>query len=365
MLLELPTVSIIVFAYAEIGYLSATLNSVLEQTYDNYEVLIFCEERDRLTKCLKLNQDCRLKFIFQRNLGIASTFNQGITTAKGEYISLLVAGDLWHPDKLQQQVFCLDRHRDVGLIHSWLLLIDHQSKSTGKIIKHQYSGWSKREFLIDNRIALSSVMIRRSCFEVVGLFDPKLQIVPDWDLWLRLSDRYQFMLIPESLVYCRTYQARIARNFLIVETDLQATIEKAFDRATYPICSPKNRSYSYASLLLAAKIIESKEADPAIAHNYCHQALQHYPLIGLSPEFFRLRLAIIALHCLKSPKGLDRHSRLLRLIQDGNSLFKETIYQLKKYFHKLVHWMLEEEDSIIFWKTRKEKIHDQKFGKQE
>ncbi len=61
----------------------------------------------------------------------------------------------------------------------------------------------------------------------------------------------------------------------------------------------------------------------------------------------------------------DRYSRLLQLIQDGNSLLRETIYQLKKYFHKLVHWMLEEEDSIIFGKTSKGKIRDQKFGKQE
>ena len=359
MSLKLPTVSIIVFAYEQIGYLPATLNSILQQTYLNYEALIFSDNRDWLAEYFGHNPDSRLQPIFQKNSGISQTFNQGIVTAKGEYISLLLAGDLWHPNKLQKQVSHLDYYQNVGLIHSWLLFIDHQDQSINKTINHRCLGLINREILIYDNINLSSVMIRRSCFDVVGLFDPKLQIVPDWDLWLRLSDYYQFMMIAESLVYCRKYQRRIAENFLVAETDLQITIEKAYIRPTAALLGSKNLSYSRASLFLAAKVLEAKESDPAIASNYCYQALQHYPLISFNPEFFQLRLAIIALYCRQS----DRYSRLLQFWQNASTLLKEKIYWLGEYFLKLLHWLLEE-DNLIFGKIRRKKIRDRKLGNQ-
>ena len=360
MLFELPTVSIIVFAYEGIAYLPATLNSILQQTYTNYEVLVFGENYPRLPEGLRHQLNSRLKFICQTNLGLASTLNQGVNAARGRYISLLLPGDLWHPNKLQMQVLCLERHGDVGLIHSWLLLINRQGNFIGEIIKHQDSDWVKRKILTYDRIALSSVMIRRTCFEVVGWFDSKLQTIPDWDLWLRLNDRYRFMIVPETLVYCRKYQTRIAENFLVAETDLQTIIEKAYARETFPRLEPKNRTYGRTSLFLAAKVIQSKAPDPAIVDNYCHQALQHYPSLGLSLEFLRLRLGLIALCCLKS----DRYRRLLQLVRSAGYLLRLTIHKVGEYIQRLIQWMLEEEDSIAFWKPRKGKIRNPELGKQ-
>lgn len=361
MLFELPTVSIIVLAYEDITCLPATLNSVFEQTYNSYEILVFSEDYEQIPECLRHQPDSRLRFVCQKNLGMASTFNQGIKTAKGKYISLLLAGDLWHPNKLQMQVLCLNRHRDVGLIHTWLLLINSQGRFVSKTIKHQHSKWEKRELIYD-RIALSSVMIRRTCFKVIGLFDPNLQTVPDWDLWLRLNDRYQFMTVAETLVYCRKYLTRIAENFLVAETDLQTIIEKAYVRQTFPRLESKNCTYGRTSLFLATKVIQSKNPDLAIADNYCHQALQHYPLLGLSSEFLRLRITLMALYCRKS-----RYGRLLKLARVLGYLLRQTIYRLGEYTHRLIQWMLEEEDSINFCKPRKGKIRNSNpnLGKQE
>ncbi len=331
MSLKLPLVSIIISAYDETRYLPLTIDSILQQTCPDFEVLIFSNHYNLIARWFRHKQDLRLKFIFQRNSGIAQTLNQGIFAARGKYISLINAGDVWHSDKLQKQIFGLDHYPEVGLIHSWLMLIDSQGKSTGKIIKSKYSGWVKREILKPNQICLQSGMLRRDCFDMVGLFDPKLQATPSWDLLIRLSHHYQFMTIAEPLV-SRKFSEANAKNWSIIETDLQTTIEQAYQNAPPALIRLKPRSYADASLYLANRVLQDKP-DLAIANNYCHQALEHDPLISLSSEFLRIRLKIIILHYLKS----DRYSRLLLLIQAAQGLFEATINQIKEYGHSLLN----------------------------
>ena len=349
MSLKLPTVSIIVSAYQGARYLPATINSILQQTYTNFEVLIFNDDYSQTRRWFKGRQDSRLKFILQENLGISQTFNQGILEAQGKYISFINAGDLWHPLKLQKQVVALEYSPDLGLVYSWLILIDHHGKSTGKIVKPHHAERIKSQIEAGNQVCLSSVMVRRSCFDRIGLFDHQLKAIPAWDLWLRLSHRYQLRKIAEPLVYYRKLQSNLVKNWLTVETDLQTTIEKAYTDASPEIFPLKCCSYAYASLFLANNVLHHQDPDPAIANNYCRQALQHYPLIGFSPEFIKVRLAVITLYCLKS----DRFHRLLMLIETTEGLLRSTIHKLKEYGQSVLDWMLEEEDLIIFWKNSK------------
>lgn len=320
---SLPTVSIVISAYNEINYLPATIDSILQQTCSSFEVLVFNNDFNRITRWFNYKQDSRFKFIFQENLGVAQTFNQGILEAQGEYICFIRAGDLWHPEKLQKQLFCLNRYPEVGSIHSWFVPLDYQGESTGKIVKHQYTGWVESEILKRNQISLPSVMLRRSCFETIGLFDTKLFASPDWDLWIRLSRRYQFMTIAEPLVYCRKHPRNTADNWFIVETDLHITIEKAFAGLPIELARLKHRSYGYSSLSLSQDILQDPNPDLEIALNYCRQALEHYLIMGLSPEFLQVRLAIATLSCWES----DFYRRLLLSIQTVRHWFKETIFK--------------------------------------
>ncbi len=326
MTLKLPTVSIIISAYDEIRYLPATIDSILQQTCSDFEILVFNNHSNQIARWFRHKQDLRLKFIFQRNLGIAQTLNQGIVAARGKYISFINAGDVWHADKLQKQIFGLDHHPEVSLIHSWLMLIDRQGKSTGKIIKHEYSTWVRREIFQPNQIFLQSVMLRRNCFDMVGLFDPKLQVTSSWDLLIRLSHHYQFMAIAEPLVFCRKLQETNAKNWLIAETDLYATIEQAYAHAPPELVRLKSRSYASASLYLAKAMLQNlPNPDLAIVNNYCQQALEHDPLIGLASEFLKIRSTIIILHYLKG----DRYSRLLVLLEAAQRWFRVIINQIK------------------------------------
>ena len=351
-----PRVSIIISAYNAMKYLPATVNSVRQQTFSNFEVLIFNNGSifnhgsfDHINKSFQCLRDLRFKLISYPSLGISETLNLGITKARGEYVAFLDADDLWHPRKLQKQVSCFDRHPEIGLVHSWLKLIDNWGNFTGRVLKNNLSGWVEPKILERNQICSPSVMIRRRCFDSVGLFDPQLRTAQYWDMWIRLSRRYPFMAIAEPLTYCRQYQDRISKNWLVMETSLQATIEKAYAVVPSELLYLKNLSYAYVSLHLAEKVLQSKNPDSVIAHNYCRQALEHSPHIGFSTEFLQLSLAVMILHYLKS----DRYQQLVLWIQTTRVFFQAIAKKGKFHIRSFWTWMMEEVEPLSSCYRRK------------
>jgi glycosyltransferase involved in cell wall biosynthesis len=355
MFLELPTVSIIIAAYEGISYLPATLDSILQQDDGDFEILVLSDDYRQIHTWFRREPDTRLRFILQSNLGLATTLNQGVLEAQGKYISFIRPGDLWHPSKLQQQLICLNQYPEVGLIHTYSVLLDHQGQDTGKIVSSRSQNQSfvqtttvnpfsdllqHPEILAQNQINLSSVMLRRRCFDMVGLFDPQLQVIPDWEMWIRLSNHYQFMTIAEPLVYCRQLPEHNC-NCLTLETDLQTIIETAYANLSPEFEQQKHRSYGFASLFLAQNALQTKKPDPAIVRNYWYQTLVHNPLIIFAPKFCQLRWAIFCLYYRRYYRQHYRH--LLQLIQDAKSRFKIAIPQPKR--NQNLNWMLESEDS--------------------
>ncbi|MEO1670770.1 MAG: glycosyltransferase [Cyanobacteria bacterium J06631_2] len=361
---ESPLVSIVISAYEGLNYLPATVDSILQQSCDDFEIIVFSDDCRQLHSWFKRQPDCRLRFILQSNLGLATTLNEGILEARGKYIAFINPGDLWHPSKLQKQVSLLDRNSHVGLVHSESMLIDYLGHSTGKIIRSGCSNavantlvpdvLQRSEILAQNQFVFSSVMVRRDCFEKVGLFDPQLKIIPDWEMWIRLGDRHFSMTIAEPLVYCRQHQLSNQDNWLTLELDLQKIIEQVY--ALIPLEQEarekqKQLSYSYASLFLAQEMLQHKTPDPLIARNYLYQALQHQPLICLSLEFCYLRWDVFALSCRQS----DRYRDLVKLAQTLAAQIKAIAAKTRAQAQIMLNWMLEEEESINFWKSRKVK----------
>lgn len=343
-----PTVSVIIAAYNGIERLNQTIHSVLRQTYSDFEILLYGNLTLAQQEYFKQISDSRLQCIFQPNLNIFQAFNQGIIQARGKYITFLQANDFWHSSKLRKQVSCLNREPEIGLIYSWIVPINRQGKSQGRVIKHSSTEYSRTDILERNRIHYQSVMVRRSCFNKVGLFDLELESVQDWDMWIRLSRRYQFMAIAQPLVFCQQ-QANTSQSWLVMETNLQQTIEKAYNSVTSESLALKSRSYAYASLHLAWEVLENREPDPLIAGNYRRQALEHYPPIGFSLFFFRVSLAIVVLYCLKG----DRYHQFKFLIQSIQRLSITTCKQLKISFDVFLKWLLAEEESLSWWKENK------------
>ena len=339
MSIKSPQVSVIVLATNKNKYLLKTITSVQQQTFSDFEILI-CHNGDspQLVKWWNKQPDSRIKLLFQDDSNPIRTLNSGIEAAQGEYIAFLQADDLWHPNKLKKQVFHLEHYPAIGLIHSWLTLVDERQKPLGKIIKNQLHGWVESGILERNRIGFSSVIIRRHCLYLVGLFSPSLKTNYDWDMWIRLSRCYQFMTIAEALVYHRQRQDRAQDSWLETEQDFHITIERAYQDVAAESQYLKASSYAYASLDLAWQVLHHQNPDPEIAYHYCRQALEYSPRISFTQEFFQLSLEIITLHYLIS----DHYLLILASIKTIRHWLHQVIERFKALAHLLLYWTLQE-----------------------
>ena len=255
-----PKVSIIcpTFNGASRGYLQEAIESVLDQSFTNYELFIIDDgSTDGTGKvCEQYLEDSRVHYIFQQNGGPARARNTGIKASSGEFVCFSDDDDIWKPNKLQRQIdFIHDELGNVpnwGMVFTWVELIDSQGKILG-YRGHRQKGSLYKKLLFENIIdATSSVLIRREVLENVGLLDESLKGPEDWDMWLRISKEYLIFPVKEYLVQHREHENRISFDNEKVFHYEKAVVAKALatapadisPRAVYASCYV-NRSICY------------------------------------------------------------------------------------------------------------------------
>lgn len=216
-----PKVSVIVPVYNAQKYLPESIRSILAQTYTDYELIIVddgsTDQSVSVIKNFQKKHPDKITLIQKENGGPASARNVGIKAAAGEYIAFNDADDLWLRSKLQRQLAFFEvQSPEVGIVYTERLNFDHEglylvSKHRQKFAK----GSIYRELLKSNFIPNNSVMVRRKCFDVVGLFDESLGIIEDYDMWLRIALKYQISFLPEVLSLYRLHPEGRSKNYEI------------------------------------------------------------------------------------------------------------------------------------------------------
>jgi glycosyltransferase involved in cell wall biosynthesis len=309
----MPKVSIVIPAYNSLQFLPETIASVFQQTFKDFEVIVVNDGSSDATKdWVSQITDPRVKLINQENQGLSGARNTGIAHASGDYIAFLDADDLWEPTKLEKQVICLDENPEIGLVYTWVALIDEHGKSKGRVFKNYAENDVWHQLIEHNIVESGSVaMVRRQCFETCGVFDRNLRsFVEDWDMWLRIASRYPFKVIAEPLVYYRQHSNSASKNWEAMAQSFRIVIEKAFASAPPQLNYLKGRSYGFANLCLAWKPLQSSNKDYQKAKDFQRQALAYCPQLRFSKENIRLSLAITAFQWF----GSDGYSRLLTLL---------------------------------------------------
>ena len=315
----MPCCSIIIPAYNAIKYLPDTLESVLKQTFTDFEILIINDgSSDNVVEWFTNITDPGIKLISQSNQGVSAARNTGIAEAKGEYIAFLDADDLWSPTKLEKQLQCFANNPSLGLVHTAMTLVDEKGNSLGRTFTSNVEGDALKLLLENNTIVTSSVIVRRNCLTTVGEFNINLNSSEDWELWVRIASRYPIGLIKEPLVFYRQHPENTTKNWQMLEQDLYS-IEQVFQSVPQELSYLKNRTYANAKIYLAWKALQTGYSKQAA--DFRNQAVKHYFKLLLSPQIMRLSLAI-ALSGIFGNKGLNRIQSLIYSIRRRFSTVK-------------------------------------------
>jgi glycosyltransferase involved in cell wall biosynthesis len=200
----MPKVSIIIPTYNRLPMLKEAVDSVLAQDFEDMELIIVDDGSTDETSEEMRRYGGRVKLLQQlENRGVSAARNKGILHAKGKYITFLDSDDLWMKGKLKIQVAFLDDNPHYPICYTDEIWI-RKGKRVNPMLKHsKYSGWIFEKCLPLCTISPSSVMMRKTLFSKVGLFDEALPVCEDYDFWLRVSARFPIFFINRKLMIKR------------------------------------------------------------------------------------------------------------------------------------------------------------------
>ena len=196
---DTPLVSVIIPTYNRGWCLMASIDSVLSQTFTDYE-LIVVDDGSTDDTLKQLSRYDQITVITQSNHGVSAARNKGISLSRGELITFLDSDDLWLPGKLTAQVRLFNQNPDAMICQTQEILIRNGKRIYPKNRHLKASGYFFERSLGLCLVSPSAVMIKREIFNEVGLFDERLPACEDYDLWLRIGARRPIFLIDEPLV---------------------------------------------------------------------------------------------------------------------------------------------------------------------
>lgn len=212
-----PLVSVVVTTYNRTDYLKLTLESILNQTLSDFEVIVIDDGTANNLNEELCNQFEKVKYFkIENSGGPARPRNFGIREAQGKYIAFLDDDDLWLPEKLERQVAILEKNADYGLVHTCCDVIDENGKLKNVVIGRpgtpdvKHGDVSLR--MVGNwTLMTSSVIIRKEVLEKVGVFNEQMPAAgEDVEFWVRCSFATKFYYIDESLVLYRVHTGNIS-----------------------------------------------------------------------------------------------------------------------------------------------------------
>jgi glycosyltransferase involved in cell wall biosynthesis len=197
---QYPLVSVILPTYNRSAFISSAVDSVLNQTYTRFELIVVDDGSTDHTPALLERYGDAIKVVRQENQGVSAARNRGIRTAAGDLIALLDSDDYWLPKKLEEQVALFNSQPDLLICQTEEIWIRNGRRVNPKKRHQKQSGMIFERSLPLCLVSPSAVMLHRALFDEVGLFDETLPACEDYDLWLRITWKYPVYLIETPLI---------------------------------------------------------------------------------------------------------------------------------------------------------------------
>lgn len=269
-------VSIVIPTHNRCDLLERAVNSALNQTYQNIEVIVVSDgstdKTDELMTKLKDKSDKITYISYKPGKGGNYARNTGIKAANGEFVAFLDDDDEWHSDKIQKQVDIFNSDSQIGLVCTGIHAIYQDETATTIFIPPAKYDCSK-EILFGNCIgSTTTVMVKNSLLTEEFMFDEKLEALQDYDLWIRLCQVTKVGVVKSP---CVEYYNYIGNNQVSQFTDkyeraIAYISNKYQDKISVLSESEKIRREIYGEFLIAKKAI--RNGTPKIARSYIKKA---------------------------------------------------------------------------------------------
>lgn len=277
-----PSVSVIIPTFNRAPLLTRSIKSVLDQTYQDFEIIIVDDASiDNTEEVVRSIGDPRIRYLkHKKNLGGSAARNTGIKTARGEFIAFQDSDDEWTSDKLDKQMTVLtNAPPQVGVVYTgfWRLKGKTEEYIPGSAQKIK-EGNIHTELLKGNFVTTQAVLVKKECFQKAGMFDETLPRLQDWELFIRISAHYLFAFIDEPLVISYFSKDSISSN----ENNLRLAFIKILLKHKNIFLSDKE-AYASLNYSIADLYLRDGKMSDGISHIFI--SLRYCPRVGFAIGF--------------------------------------------------------------------------------
>ncbi len=277
-------VSVIVPMFNAARYLRETVESVISQTYADWDLLMVDDGSTDDTPVVAQTflADSRIRCVRLEKSGVSIARNTGFARTAGSFAAFLDADDVWLPTNLALKVDYLQKHPDVGFVHGDLEVIDDASRRTGRVHRGR-EGQILDTLLLwdgDNVPTPSNVLFRRSLLEQHGLFDPAFSTAADQELYFRLASHTRVGRIPQVVALYRVHPDAMHLKVDLMERDHIAVYRKATELRLFKSPWFRRRCLSNLYLILAGSWWHEGKRKPRALRFLVRSAVTYPPNLG-------------------------------------------------------------------------------------
>jgi len=272
----MPEVTVVIPTYNRAELLKRAIRTVLNQTYQDFELIVVDDgSTDNTEEVVRSFNDNKVIYIkHERNKGAPAARNTGIRAARGEYVAFQDSDDEWLPEKLEKQIKAFKTaSTEIGLVYTgfWRIEGDKRTFFPSPNITPK-EGAIHDALLKGNFVGTPSTLVKKECFEKAGMFDEKLPMFEDWELWIRISKCYCFKYIDEALAisYYNPGSVNEQGSLVLVQT-LRLILERHFEDIK------KDRRLLARYYFGIGRLLCARE-DARQGRNYIVKAILAYPL---------------------------------------------------------------------------------------
>lgn len=210
----IPKISVVMAVYNGEKYLREAIQSVLDQTYTDFEFIIINDgSTDNSEQIIKSFTDDRIKYFSKEHSGLINSLNLGLEKSRGEFIARFDADDISEPNRLAEQIKFFENNPQDVLVGSYATIINEAGIKTGEL-NYPPISWKKIKSysLLHNPFIHSSVMFRKALISTIGNYNKKFKHIEDYEFWTRIIYKYPCANIPLPLIRYRLHNNQITKK---------------------------------------------------------------------------------------------------------------------------------------------------------